>query len=53
MRDMRAMAWHRTRDISLVEPGRSSQCRQVSAQQPLLLGKLWRLASHPLMSSCL
>jgi hypothetical protein len=47
------MAGHSPRDISLVEPGRLSQRCQVLAQQPLLLGKLWRLASHYLVSSCL
>ncbi len=46
MRDVRAVARHRTRDIRLVETGRLSKSGKVSAQRSLLLGELWRLASH-------
>jgi hypothetical protein len=47
MRDVRAVARHRTRDIHLVETGRLSESGKVSAQCSLLLGKLWRLTNHP------
>lgn len=46
MRDGCAVARHRTRDVRLIETGRLPQSSEVSAQRSLLLGKLWRLASH-------
>jgi hypothetical protein len=44
------MAGNRSRNISLIKPGGLPERCEISAERLLLLSKLWRLASHAVMS---